>query len=73
MATFEAPERFVISNYGMCTGGSVSVEVIRTDADAYERVTFWSLAASQIRGFTVICPERSETVQENIRESLARG
>jgi long-chain acyl-CoA synthetase len=30
--------------------------------------TFWSLAASQIRGFTINCPERPETVQENIRE-----
>jgi long-chain acyl-CoA synthetase len=30
--------------------------------------TFWSLAASLIVGFTVNCPERPETVQENIRE-----
>jgi long-chain acyl-CoA synthetase len=30
--------------------------------------TFWSLAGSQIRGFTINCPERPETVQENIRE-----
>jgi hypothetical protein len=27
----------VIGNHGRCTGGSVFVEVIRTDADAYER------------------------------------
>ncbi|GIX49545.1 MAG: long-chain-fatty-acid--CoA ligase [Candidatus Tectimicrobiota bacterium] len=30
--------------------------------------TFWSLAAALIVGFTVNCPERPETVQENIRE-----
>jgi long-chain acyl-CoA synthetase len=30
--------------------------------------TFWSLAASLIIGFRVNCPERPETVQENIRE-----
>jgi long-chain acyl-CoA synthetase len=30
--------------------------------------TFWSLAASLIVGFRVNCPERPETVQENIRE-----
>jgi long-chain acyl-CoA synthetase len=30
--------------------------------------TFWSLAASLIAGFRVNCPERPETVQENIRE-----
>jgi long-chain acyl-CoA synthetase len=30
--------------------------------------TFWSLAASLMMGFTVNCPERPETVQENIRE-----
>jgi long-chain acyl-CoA synthetase len=29
---------------------------------------FWSLAASLMVGFTVNCPERPETVQENIRE-----
>ncbi|MBI2217475.1 MAG: AMP-binding protein [Candidatus Rokubacteria bacterium] len=30
--------------------------------------TFWSLAASLVIGFTVNCPERPETVQENIKE-----
>ena len=30
--------------------------------------TFWSLAAALIVGFRVNCPERPETVQENIRE-----
>jgi long-chain acyl-CoA synthetase len=30
--------------------------------------TFWSLSASLIVGFRVNCPERPETVQENIRE-----
>lgn len=30
--------------------------------------TFWSLAASLMVGFRVNCPERPETVQENIRE-----
>jgi long-chain acyl-CoA synthetase len=30
--------------------------------------TFWSLAASLIIGFRVNCPERPETVQENLRE-----
>ena len=30
--------------------------------------TFWSLAGALIAGFTVNCPERPETVQENLRE-----
>lgn len=30
--------------------------------------TFWSLAASLLVGFRVNCPEKPETVQENIRE-----
>ncbi|MGE3541874.1 MAG: AMP-binding protein [Candidatus Tectimicrobiota bacterium] len=30
--------------------------------------TFWSLAASLVVGFRVNCPERPETVQDNIRE-----
>jgi long-chain acyl-CoA synthetase len=30
--------------------------------------TFWSLAAALLVGFRVNCPERPETVQENIRE-----
>jgi long-chain acyl-CoA synthetase len=30
--------------------------------------TFWSLAAALIVGFRVNCPERPETVQENLRE-----
>ena len=45
----------------------------RTDETlAYHRpgsvTPFWSLAAALIVGFRVNCPERPETVQENIRE-----
>jgi len=71
------PKGAMLSHHNLISAvqGMMQVETYRrTDETlaylppAWVGDTFWSLAASLIVGFRVNCPERPETVQENIRE-----
>ena len=75
--TTGAPKGAMLSHDNLIAGveGMLQVESYRrTDETlaylppAWVGDTFWSLAAALIVGFRVNCPERPETVQENIRE-----
>lgn len=75
--TTGAPKGAMLSHYNLIAAvqGMLEVESYsRTDETlaylppAWVGDTFWSLAASLLVGFRVNCPERPETVQENIRE-----
>jgi len=71
------PKGAMLSHHNLISAvvGMMQVETYRrTDETlaylppAWVGDTFWSLAAALIVGFRVNCPERPETVQENIRE-----
>jgi long-chain acyl-CoA synthetase len=75
--TTGSPKGAMLSHANLIAGveGMLQVEPYRrTDETlaylppAWVGDTFWSLAASLRVGFRVNCPERPETVQENIRE-----
>jgi len=75
--TTGAPKGAMLSHANLIAGveGMLQIESYRrTDETlaylppAWVGDTFWSLAAALIVGFRVNCPERPETVQENIRE-----
>jgi long-chain acyl-CoA synthetase len=75
--TTGAPKGAMLSHRNLIAAvqGMLEVELYsRTDETlaylppAWVGDTFWSLAASLLVGFRVNCPERPETVQENIRE-----
>lgn len=71
------PKGVMLSHHNLISAvqGMMQIEMYRrTDETlaylppAWVGDTFWSLAAALIVGFRVNCPERPETVQENIRE-----
>lgn len=75
--TTGAPKGAMLSHHNLTSTvtGMLAVESYhRTDETlaylppAWVGDTFWSLAASLLVGFRVNCPERPETVPENIRE-----
>ena len=75
--TTGAPKGAMLSHHNLITAveGMLQVEPYqRTDETlaylppAWVGDTFWSLTASLLVGFRVNCPERPETVQDNIRE-----
>jgi long-chain acyl-CoA synthetase len=71
------PKGAMLSHHNLIAAieGTCQVEAYRRSDEtlaylppAWVGDTFWSLAAALIVGFRVNCPERPETVQENIRE-----